>query len=121
MINARMWLVVNPTVGIPLFLGAVAVGSFSVHVGIVTNTSWVGDFLSGRKLGSTDTAALPAPVEEASIEGARIVFEKSDSGETERAVVLLDDGRVGEVVFKAPVQTAALREAELKVGPRPAD
>jgi light-harvesting protein B-800-850 alpha chain len=30
--NAKMWLVVKPTVGIPLFLGAVAVGSLAVHV-----------------------------------------------------------------------------------------
>ena len=51
MINSRMWLVVNPTVGLPLFLGAVAVGSFAVHVAITTNTTWVKDFLSGRKMG----------------------------------------------------------------------
>ena len=28
--NSKMWLVVKPTVGIPMFLGAVAVGSFAV-------------------------------------------------------------------------------------------
>ena len=54
MINSRMWLVVTPTVGLPLFLGAVAVGSFSEHVAITTNTTWVNDFLSGREMGSTD-------------------------------------------------------------------
>ena len=120
MINSRMWLVVNPTVGLPLFLGAVAVGSFSVHVGIVTNTTWVNDFLSGREMGSTDaaTAALATPVETASIEGAKIVFEKSDSGEADRAVVVFDDGRVGTVVFEEPVQTAALYDAQLQAGPQ---
>jgi light-harvesting protein B-800-850 alpha chain len=50
--NAKMWLVVKPTVGIPLFLGAVAVGSFAVHVAVLSNTSWVADFLSGQELGS---------------------------------------------------------------------
>ena len=112
--NARLWLVVNPTVGIPLLLGAVAVGSFSVHVGIVTNTTWVKDFLSGRDMGSTDaTAAAPATVETAEIDGAKIVFEKSETGEAERAVVVFDDGRVGKIVFEEPVKTAALQDAEL--------
>ncbi|MDA9865515.1 light-harvesting protein [bacterium] len=55
--NAKMWLVVKPTVGVPLFLSAVAVGSFAVHVAVLSNTSWVSDFLSGNELGSGDTAS----------------------------------------------------------------
>ena len=47
MIYGRLWLVVNPTVGIPLLLGAVAVGSFAVHTALLTNTSWVKKFLNG--------------------------------------------------------------------------
>lgn len=55
--NAKMWLVVKPTVGVPLFLGAVAVGSFAVHVAVLSNTTWVADFLSGNELGSGATAS----------------------------------------------------------------
>ena len=55
--NAKMWLVVPPAVGVPVFLGAVAVGSFAVHVAVVTNTSWVGDFLKGEEMGSGDMAS----------------------------------------------------------------
>ena len=47
MIYGKMWLVVKPTVGVPLFLGAVAVGSFSVHLAIMSNTTWVKKFLNG--------------------------------------------------------------------------
>jgi light-harvesting protein B-800-850 alpha chain len=47
MIYGKMWLHVKPSVGIPLFLGAVAVGSFAVHVALVTNTTWVKRFLEG--------------------------------------------------------------------------
>jgi len=54
--NAKMWLVVKPTVGIPMFLTAVAIGSFAVHVAVLTNTSWVSDFLQGKPLGSGDGA-----------------------------------------------------------------
>lgn len=55
MIYGKMWLVVKPTVGVPLFLGAVAVGSFSVHLAIMSNTTWVKKFL-----GAAPTAAAAA-------------------------------------------------------------
>ena len=48
MIYGKLWLVVKPTVGIPLFLGAVAIGSFSVHYMLVSNTTWVKKFLEGK-------------------------------------------------------------------------
>lgn len=47
MIYGKMWLHVKPSVGIPLFLGAVAVSSFAVHVALLTNTTWVKRFLNG--------------------------------------------------------------------------
>jgi light-harvesting protein B-800-850 alpha chain len=58
--NAKMWLVVKPTVGVPLFLSAVAVGSFAVHVAVLSNTTWVSDFLSGKPLGSGAMATADA-------------------------------------------------------------
>jgi light-harvesting protein B-800-850 alpha chain len=57
MIYGKLWLVVRPTVGVPLFLGAVAVGSFSVHLALLNNTTWVKRFLNG-----------PAPAAAASLE-----------------------------------------------------
>ena len=47
MIYGKMWCVVKPSVGIPLFIAAVAVASFSVHLAIVSNTTWVKTFLNG--------------------------------------------------------------------------
>ena len=55
MIYGKMWTVVRPTVGIPLFLGAVAVGSFAVHLALLNNTTWVKAFLEGGQ--STKSAA----------------------------------------------------------------
>jgi light-harvesting protein B-800-850 alpha chain len=57
MIYGKIWCVVKPSVGIPLFLGAVAVSSFAVHYMLVSNTTWVKRFLNG---GSTVVAAAPA-------------------------------------------------------------
>jgi light-harvesting protein B-800-850 alpha chain len=68
MIYGKLWLVVKPSVGIPLFLGAVAVGSFSVHLALLNNTTWVKKFLNGNAAavakaelpGDTAVAAVPA-------------------------------------------------------------
>lgn len=45
--QGRVWCVVNPTVGLPLFLGAVAVISFVVHFAILNNASWFAAFFGG--------------------------------------------------------------------------
>ena len=59
-----MWTVVKPTVGIPILIGAVAVGSFCVHYAILTHTTWVSAFLEGGAKTATAaaTAAPAAPV-----------------------------------------------------------
>ena len=48
MIYGKLWLVVKPTVGIPVFLGAVAISSFAVHVALLTSTTWVKKYLNGN-------------------------------------------------------------------------
>ena len=57
MIYGKMWTVVRPQVGVPIFLIAVAVASFSVHLAITLNTTWVKGFLNG---GQKAVAAAPA-------------------------------------------------------------
>lgn len=56
--NGRMWCVVNPTVGLPLFLGAVALTSLTVHSALLNNTTWMKDFYNGghTKVGMTETS-----------------------------------------------------------------
>ena len=61
MIYGKMWCVVKPSVGIPLFLGAVAVGSFCVHLALATNTTWVKDFLNGSAKKAVVATAAEAP------------------------------------------------------------
>ncbi len=57
MIYGKMWLVVKPSVGVPLIIAAVAVASFSVHLAILNNTTWVKAFLNGN----ADKVAVTAP------------------------------------------------------------
>lgn len=105
--NSKMWLVVKPTVGIPLFLSAVAVGSFAVHVAVVSNTSWVADFLSGQELGSgmaaleTDAQVIPASAVTAD---APIYL---DAAAADGATVILPDGRTARIVIEDPMILAA--------------
>ncbi len=45
--NSRMWLVVKPTIGLPLLLGGVWIVSFLVHSALLANTSWFPAFFGG--------------------------------------------------------------------------
>lgn len=54
----EIWLVVNPTVGLPLFLGAVAATSLIVHAAVLTNSDWYPAYLNGNQ--KAPVAAAPA-------------------------------------------------------------
>ena len=45
--QARIWLVVKPTVGLPLFLGSVAVIALLVHYSILSHTTWFASYWNG--------------------------------------------------------------------------
>lgn len=45
--QGKIWLVVKPTVGLPLFLGGVTVIALAVHAAILTNTNWYPGYYSG--------------------------------------------------------------------------
>ena len=102
--NAKMWLVVPPAVGVPLFLAAVAVGSFSVHVAVMSNTSWVDDFLQGKPLGSGDGMAAVQQIEEDSSVMPASYSSEMDNG-LQRITVILPDGTVAKAIME-PKSTA---------------
>jgi light-harvesting protein B-800-850 alpha chain len=104
--NSKMWLVVKPTVGIPLFLSAVAVGSFAVHVAVLTNTSWVGDFLQGQPLGTGDAQASLAPAGDATLPAQASYSAPQAEGQT--VLVIMPDGTTARAVLETPATLAAL-------------
>jgi light-harvesting protein B-800-850 alpha chain len=60
--QGKIWLVVNPTVGLPLFLGTVLVISLLVHNAVLSHTTWMGAFWQGGKSRAAAAApAAPAP------------------------------------------------------------
>lgn len=46
--QGKIWRVVNPTVGVPLFLGAVALTSLFVHYQLLTKTTWLPSYYEGK-------------------------------------------------------------------------
>ncbi len=64
--QGKIWLVVKPTVGLPLFLGGVATIALSVHAAILTHTDWYPAYFNGNQKAKAAAAAAgavaPAPV-----------------------------------------------------------
>jgi light-harvesting protein B-800-850 alpha chain len=60
--QGRIWTVVQPTVGLPLFLGAVAITSLIVHFAVLTHTTWFPAFLQGgqKKVAIETQSTAPA-------------------------------------------------------------
>jgi light-harvesting protein B-800-850 alpha chain len=60
--QGKIWLVVKPTVGLPLFLGSVAFTALLVHYAVLTHTTWFPAYWNG-KAGKAPVATAPmAPV-----------------------------------------------------------
>ncbi|MFY9973949.1 MAG: light-harvesting protein [Chromatiaceae bacterium] len=45
--QGRIWCVVKPTVGLPLFLGAVTVIALLVHWAVLANAPWFAAYWAG--------------------------------------------------------------------------
>jgi light-harvesting protein B-800-850 alpha chain len=57
--QARIWLVVKPTVGLPLFLGTVLTISLLIHFAVLTHTTWFGAYWQGGARSHTVASASP--------------------------------------------------------------
>jgi light-harvesting protein B-800-850 alpha chain len=56
--QGKIWRVVKPTVGVPIFLGAVAISSFTVHYMLLTHTTWLPAYYNGK---AAKVATVEAP------------------------------------------------------------
>ena len=69
--EGRIWLYVNPSVGLPLFfLVWVAGVAFSIHLAILTNTTWFAAFWQGGAAVATAPEMAAAPAETAPVADA---------------------------------------------------
>jgi light-harvesting protein B-800-850 alpha chain len=105
--NGRIWCVVKPTVGLPLFLGGVTVIALTVHASVLSNTTWFGGYWQGRPAARADAAPMPssnvaqAPADAGfSVSVTPVVANSAGSGTT---FVITITPRAGE-----PAQTVTL-------------
>lgn len=49
MINGRLWTVVSPNVGVPLFFIGVVTASLYIHFQVITKTDWFVNFIQGAE------------------------------------------------------------------------
>jgi len=93
--QGRIWCVVNPTVGLPLFLGSVAVTSLIVHYSVLSHSTWFGSYWQGgakAKAASIETATPPVAMN--ATEGANGVVisvapsAKTATGETQFVITV---------------------------------
>jgi len=59
MIYGKIWCVVKPTVGIPLFLGSVALTSLFVHYHLLQATGWMKTYYMGKAKTAMLDSATP--------------------------------------------------------------
>jgi light-harvesting protein B-800-850 alpha chain len=93
--QGRIWCVVNPTVGLPLFLGSVAVTSLLVHASVLSNTAWFGNYWKGAQKtktaaveGTTQTVALDASSSPGVVISVAPIGGKSANGETSYVITV---------------------------------
>jgi light-harvesting protein B-800-850 alpha chain len=65
--QGRIWCVVNPTVGLPLFLGSVAVTALIVHAEVLSHTTWYSAYWQGKA--GVKAAQVVAPASESTAPG----------------------------------------------------
>ena len=58
--EGKIWTVVRPNHGVPLFLGAIALMSFVIHFAILYNTTWFASYWQGSAPRAQMTASAPA-------------------------------------------------------------
>ena len=57
--QGKIWLVVKPSVGLPLFLGTVLIIALLVHGALLVKTDWFGAYWNGGT--KAKAAAMAAP------------------------------------------------------------
>ena len=57
--EGKIWTVVSPNVGVPLFLGTIVLMVFAVHFAILNNTTWFAAYWQGAAKAPM-TATAPA-------------------------------------------------------------
>jgi len=101
--QGRIWCVVHPTVGLPLFLGSVALTSLAVHTAVMTHTTWMSSYWAGAT--RTKVSALDSPAQKADAAYSVTVSPATVAGSAQQAAFVITVTPKAEVPAKAPAAT----------------
>jgi light-harvesting protein B-800-850 alpha chain len=76
--NARIWLAVKPTLGVPLFFAGVAVTSLLIHAAVLTHTTWYPAFYQGGqrvKMSQTEPASQAPDLAQSSAHSVAVALK----------------------------------------------
>ncbi len=125
--QGRIWCVVNPTVGLPLFLGSVAVTSLIVHYSVLSNTSWFSSYWNGGAKakaasveGTTKPVAISVPGGSAGVV-LSVAQATGKTGNGETSFVITVAPQTGATAAQAdeatPVSTSAVPDKLASASP----
>ncbi len=60
--QGRIWCVVSPNVGLPLFLGSVATLSLIVHYSVLSHTTWIQTYWNGGQKAKVSLMDTTSPL-----------------------------------------------------------
>jgi light-harvesting protein B-800-850 alpha chain len=58
--QAGLWLYVKPSLGLPHFLGGIALTAIAIHLAVVGHTTWFNKFLNGEKIKASISYVMPS-------------------------------------------------------------
>jgi light-harvesting protein B-800-850 alpha chain len=85
--QGRIWCVVHPTVGLPLFLASVALTSLAVHTAVMTHTTWMSSYWAGAT--RTKVSALDTPAQRADAGYSVTVSPATVAGSSQQAAFVI--------------------------------
>ena len=109
--NSKIWLVVNPTVGIPLLLSAVALSSFAVHLAILSKAPNLLYYGPDRvETVDADTTSLdPA---EGAAKAAKVADAALGLGEGAEVLITMPDGTTARAIVQGDATVASIRSPD---------
>ncbi len=105
--QGRIWCVVHPTVGLPLFLGSVAITSLVVHASVMTHTDWMSKYWEGGAKKVALNTAPTQPVTKSDAAFTMTVSPVNATAATPASFVVTMTPNANSAVAPAVIRTAS--------------
>jgi light-harvesting protein B-800-850 alpha chain len=106
--QGRIWCVVSPTIGLPLFLGSVAAISLTVHAEVLSHSTWMAAYWQGgAKAKVAMNTATPNMVAKTAVGYSVTITPPANGAATPASFTITVSPNSAPAVRAASVETAA--------------